>query len=443
MTYMDPTSAYQISLLNKLKTLIENLSVGQVDTTPIVNAIKTELDTKLPDARLNSIDGTNMNVANLAGRLTNSWAIQLDLLYQELSSIDFTNLNLLTTDRMSKIDTINTIIASLNTRLSDTWAAKLDTLNTDNTNLKTELDTINTRLSDAWSAKLDNTDSNVTTLLGRLTATWASKLDALRSGLTDARMGYLDLINTLNARLTDVWAAKLDSIRTSLTDTRIGYLDLINTINTRLSDTWSAKLDALRTGLTDQRMSYLDQIPNITSGGSGSSSSLPLPLKVSNRAFTGIAFQTNAAAILVSPLGRTANSYNNAYPRAVKTTTDILNITGRGKLKLFCLNKWFNTAVSGTVTMTARVIIDGVTVIELTNTKTAATINTGYYGSLALVGEPQPIYNSGTREWYPTLPDCIYFSTSLKLQVDVDLTAFSSGAAVSTSVSSYFDYETY
>ena len=29
----------------------------------------------------------------------------------------------------------------------------------------------------------------------RLTSTWAAKLDALRTGLTDARMGYLDKLN--------------------------------------------------------------------------------------------------------------------------------------------------------------------------------------------------------------------------------------------------------
>lgn len=33
------------------------------------------------------------------------------------------------------------------------------------------------------------------TLTDRLTATWAAKLDALRTGLTDARMGYLDKMN--------------------------------------------------------------------------------------------------------------------------------------------------------------------------------------------------------------------------------------------------------
>lgn len=37
--------------------------------------------------------------------------------------------------------------------------------------------------------------TNLTTLLTRLSATWAAKLDALRTGLTDVRMGYLDKLN--------------------------------------------------------------------------------------------------------------------------------------------------------------------------------------------------------------------------------------------------------
>lgn len=37
--------------------------------------------------------------------------------------------------------------------------------------------------------------AKITTLLDRLSPTWAAKLDALRTGMTDARMGYLDKLN--------------------------------------------------------------------------------------------------------------------------------------------------------------------------------------------------------------------------------------------------------
>lgn len=37
--------------------------------------------------------------------------------------------------------------------------------------------------------------TNMTTLLTRLSATWAGKLDSLRAGLSDTRMAYLDKLN--------------------------------------------------------------------------------------------------------------------------------------------------------------------------------------------------------------------------------------------------------
>lgn len=45
---------------------------------------------------------------------------------------------------------------------------------------------------DALAADLDALATSVSTLRSLLNTTWAAKLDALRTGLTDARMGYLD-----------------------------------------------------------------------------------------------------------------------------------------------------------------------------------------------------------------------------------------------------------
>src|SRR5574343_49223 len=66
---------------------------------------------------------------------------------------------------------------------------------------------LNTRLGDSWAGQL-------TTIAGFITSSWASKLDSLRTGLTDTRMQYLDKLNITGnvASAADIAnAASLDS----------------------------------------------------------------------------------------------------------------------------------------------------------------------------------------------------------------------------------------
>ncbi len=75
-----------------------------------------------------------------------------------------------------------------------------------------KLKTLVNRLTSTWAAKLDTLHDT------RLTSTWAAKLDDLRTGLTDARMGYMDKLN-----ITGTVPSGSD-----WTSARAGYIDKIN-----------------------------------------------------------------------------------------------------------------------------------------------------------------------------------------------------------------------
>jgi len=63
----------------------------------------------------------------------------------------------------------------------------------------------------------------INTLLTRLSAVWAAKLDVLHDDrLTDARAGYLDLINTnLDAKISSVGGAVYNSVKYTSDDTHV------------------------------------------------------------------------------------------------------------------------------------------------------------------------------------------------------------------------------
>jgi hypothetical protein len=152
------------------------------------------------------------------------------------------------------------------------------------------------------------------TLIDLLSATWAAKLDTLHdSRITAARAGYLDKLN-LSGKATDdaVW-----------TNARAGYLDKVNIDPTR-----DAPIAAnFPTPLTD-----------------GAGSNAPYINNFDYRMVMGCVQATTTSAALV----------------------DVVNITGSGVLN-------FVVTGSGGGYPQIQIIIDGVTVVDLTGTSSAAT----------------------------------------------------------------------
>ena len=163
--------------------------------------------------------------------------------------------------------------------------------------------------------------------------------------MIDFLLGVPGKLKTLTDRLTSTWAAKLDTLHDSrLTATRAGYLDKLNLSGKATDDAvW-----------TSARAGYLDKVNIDPTRDAPIAADFPVPL-------------TSGADTYAPYINNFDYRMVMGCVQATTTSTslvDVVNITGSGVLN-------FVVAGASNSTLQIQVIIDGVTVADLTGTGSA------------------------------------------------------------------------
>lgn len=254
-----------------IKTKTDTIVSGGA-TAAAVSAVAADVTTIL----------SNTNTTN--SRLTNTRAGYLD---------NLTNLDAAITTRaasatvvglatQASVDTIDTNVDTLLTRLSAGRATALDNLTYLDASVaavKAKTDLITSGF--ATATDLATVDTNIDTLLTRLSATRAGYLDSIPSLATTVDLATVD--------------TNVDTLVTRLTATRAGYLDNLTNLDDNVAGV-QTDVTTLLTRLTGTRAGYLDNLTNLDAAITSRASSASVASLATAAALTTV--DNNVTAIL-------------------------------------------------------------------------------------------------------------------------------------------------
>lgn len=189
-------------------------------------------------------------------------------------------------------------------------------------------------------------------LLARLSDAWAAKLDALRAGMTDMRMGYLDKLAVTGnvASAADVAACAQGSLPVlkmpiasgipvpsePFSLTGIGYVNLIGLgAATTLQSTSSISFVDITTGTYTGAGLLKGLIFLMNQAAAGASRTFSLDILINGTVVMSYTYTTTSAGVLaIIPLGGGALIYDGAYGRLCPFGLDDVQFTASVKCRM-------------------------------------------------------------------------------------------------------------